>query len=241
MKVWVATTPAPPRWPRTPRGGGCVAVSRHISRPHNNNNNNITTINYNNLVESATCLSSSSGESRVQKGPRLSEHQMTNLLFPSTTRSPASLAHSALFAGYYSYLTTNVVRKRLDTGLMIGEGEPGSIRASDHKSSPADSSNEVALKKAVRAHGNFVESTPFPFFLVFLAELNGAPTSHVHISYAVLFLSRVAHAEFGIRGKESLGWGRPVGTVATLLVTFGAGLYNLKLGWEPLKSFLAIQ
>lgn len=79
------------------------------------------------------------------------------------------------------------------------------------------------------------------FFLVFLAELNGAPTYLVHAAYSTLFLARVAHAEIGIRAADTLGVGRPVGTIATLAVTLAAGAYNLSLGWEPLKSFIGLK
>lgn len=124
---------------------------------------------------------------------------------------------------------------------MLGDGDAGSVRKADHKSTPADAANEAALKRAIRAHGNFVEYTPFAFFLVFLAELNGAPTYLVHSALSSLFVARVAHAEAGIRTKDVLGVGRPVGTIVTLLVTLGAGAYNLSLGWEPLKSFIGLK
>jgi len=99
---------------------------------------------------------------------------------------------------------------------MLGTGEQGSIRAKDHKASPQDAEYEEGLKRAVRAHGNFFEYTPFAFFLIFLAELNGAPTSLVHGAYATLFVARVAHAEAGIRTSDTLGSGRPFGTIVTL-------------------------
>lgn len=97
--------------------------------------------------------------------------------------------------------------------------------------------NEEKLKKTVRAHGNFAESTPFAFFLIFLAELNGAPTYLVHAAYSTLFLGRVAHAEIGIRAADSLGVGRPIGTIATLAVTLAAGAYNVSRVWRPLRCW----
>ncbi|PWN23867.1 hypothetical protein BCV69DRAFT_279777 [Microstroma glucosiphilum] len=160
---------------------------------------------------------------------------------PLFVLSPASLAHSALFAGYYSYLTANVVSYRLKSGVMLGTGEAGSVRHPKHKASPKDAENEEALQRAVRAHGNFTEGTPFAFFLIFLAELNGAPTYLAHAAYTTLLVARVAHAEIGIRAADTLGVGRPVGTIATVAVALGAGAYNLSLGWEPLKSFLGLK
>ncbi|PWY98193.1 hypothetical protein BCV70DRAFT_201981 [Testicularia cyperi] len=159
---------------------------------------------------------------------------------PLFVLSPASLAHSALFAGYYSYLTSNVISHRFKTGIMLGHGAEGSVRSSNIKaaSSPAE---EAKLQRAIRAHANFTESTPFAFFLIFLAELNGAPTSLVHAAYTTLFAARVAHGSLGITSDNTVAKGRPVGTVVTLAVTLAAGLYNLNLGWEPLKSFLGFK
>lgn len=110
---------------------------------------------------------------------------------------------------------------------MLGTGETGSIRHKDHKASPQDAENEEGLKRAVRAHGNFAESVPFSFLLVFLAELNGAPTYLVHAAYSTLFVARVAHAEIGIRAADTIGLGRPIGTIVTLAITFAAGAYNV--------------
>ncbi|SPO27785.1 uncharacterized protein UTRI_10178 [Ustilago trichophora] len=71
------------------------------------------------------------------------------------------------------------------------------------------------------------ESAPFAFFLIFLAELNGAPTSLVHAAYTTLFAARVAHANLGIQADNSAAPGRAIGTIVTLAVTIGAGLYNV--------------
>ncbi|CDR87244.1 uncharacterized protein SPSC_00370 [Sporisorium scitamineum] len=160
---------------------------------------------------------------------------------PLFVLSPASLAHSALFAGYYSYLSANVIVNRLSTNVYLGSGDSDKVQhgPGDKKvNSPADLAK---LQRAVRAHGNFSESAPFAFFLIFLAELNGAPTSLVHAAYTTLFAARVAHANLGIQAQSSAAIGRPIGAVVTLAVTIGAGLYNLNLGWEPLKSFLGFK
>lgn len=89
-------------------------------------------------------------------------------------------------------------------------------------------SEDGSLFRAVRAHGNFVEYTPFTFMLLFLAELNGAPTSWVHVAFTTLFFARVAHCSFGIyKGVGSL---RKVGFMATAAVMIGAALYNVSVG-----------
>ncbi|KAK0554150.1 hypothetical protein OC846_002239 [Tilletia horrida] len=154
---------------------------------------------------------------------------------PLFVLSPASLAHSALFAGYYSYLGANVIRLRLKTGINLGQGENSSDLRTKKEVSPVD---EAKLRRAVRAHGNFSEGVPFAFLLLFIAELNGAPTALVHGAFTTLFAARVLHGSFGITSDNAVGLGRPIGTLATLLVTVGAGIYNLRLGYEPLKAFL---
>ncbi|UZJ52242.1 hypothetical protein CBS101457_001562 [Exobasidium rhododendri] len=123
---------------------------------------------------------------------------------------------------------------------MLGDGGAGSVRESDHKASSSDAVDEAKLKRAIRAHGNFIESAPFAFFLIFLAELNGAPTSLVHGAFSTLFIARVAHGSFGLVADNTVGIGRPFGIIGTYAVTALAGLYNLNLGYEPLKSFLGI-
>ncbi|KAN0060815.1 hypothetical protein ACQY0O_007474 [Thecaphora frezii] len=160
---------------------------------------------------------------------------------PLFVLSPASLAHSALFAGYYTYLGAQVGLKRAKTGLLLGEGgEATTIRSSKAAASQPDPDAERQLKQAVRAHANFSESTPFAFFLIFLAELNGAPTSLVHAAYSALFVARVAHTH-GIMQHNSMGIGRVVGAYLSFGITVAAGVYNLNLGWEPLKSFIGFK
>jgi uncharacterized membrane protein YecN with MAPEG domain len=141
--------------------------------------------------------------------------------------SPASLAHSALFSGYYTYLASNVSYFRVQTGIMLGDGSSGSVRSSQHKAGNDESADEASLKRAVRAHANFSETTPFAFFLIFLAELNGAPTSLVHGAFTSLFLARVAHANLGLKADDIVGAGRLPGHLLTYGITVAAGLYNV--------------
>lgn len=144
----------------------------------------------------------------------------------------ASLAHSALFAGFYTFLSGNVAYRRAQSGITDAD----------------ENKNDEGLKRAARAHGNFVEYTPFAFGLLFLAELNGAPTAWVHAGYLSLFALRVSHF-FGIQYPTKSMICRKVGFLGTLAVVLGAGLYNVRisctnmklgLGWEPLKSFLRV-
>ena len=118
--------------------------------------------------------------------------------------------------------------KRFSTGIYLGSSGADKVCGPDHSKAAVNPEDEAKLQRAVRAHGNFAESTPFAFFLIFLAELNGAPTSLVHAAYTTLFVARVAHANLGIQADQyGAGFGRLPGTVITLAVTVGAGLYNV--------------
>lgn len=120
----------------------------------------------------------------------------------------ASLAHSALFTGYYTYLSANVIVRRISEKRLNGAG-----------------AEDTALYRATRAHANYVEYTPFAFVLLFLAELNGAPTSWVHAAFTALFASRVAHCTFGINnGVIPL---RKGGFLLTIVVMVSSALYNV--------------
>ena len=145
---------------------------------------------------------------------------------PLFVLSPASLVHSAIFAGFYSYLSVKTAIVRQVSG----------------KDRTALSEKDDAVYRASRVHGNFAEYTPFTITLLFLAELNGAPTAWVHAAYSTLFVARVAHSFALTRPHTKFSKPiRAIGFFGTLAVILGAGLYNLGLGYEPLKSFLGIQ
>ncbi|PKI84379.1 hypothetical protein MVES1_001615 [Malassezia vespertilionis] len=141
---------------------------------------------------------------------------------PLFVLSPASLVHSAAFAGFYTYLSLNVVAAR----KKYGETKPGIPE------------NNETVKNIIRVQSNFAEYTPFVFSLIFLAELNGAPTKFVHAAYASLFVFRVLHSLGMVCTKLKLG--RAIGFVGTVLLMVGTGLYNFGLGYEPLLSFLGV-
>ena len=113
--------------------------------------------------------------------------------------------------------------------MAEADGRLTQVRDPSHKESPTDKQDEAALKRAVRSAGNFSEHTPFAFFLIFISELNGAPTAIVHGAYTTLFLARVAH-DIGIKAPNSVGLGRPIGFAVTALLTVGAGAYNVSRG-----------
>ena len=48
-----------------------------------------------------------------------------------------------------------------------------------------------------------------------VAELNGANRKVLNYALATLFALRVAHVEFGLKGKNALSIGRPIGFFGT--------------------------
>ena len=53
------------------------------------------------------------------------------------------------------------------------------------------------------------------FILTAVAELNGANRKVLNYALAALFALRIAHAEFGLRGKNAHAMGRPIGFFGT--------------------------
>ena len=60
-----------------------------------------------------------------------------------------------------------------------------------------------------RAFNNFIENVPLCFTLVAIAELNGANRKILNYSMAALLVLRILHVELGLKGKDTVGWGRP--------------------------------
>ncbi|KAH9811592.1 membrane-associated, eicosanoid/glutathione metabolism protein [Melampsora americana] len=152
--------------------------------------------------------------------------------------TPASLIWSPFFVGYYVYLGASVSVLRSKTKYCkVGTG-PDAVKGIDKASDQVASAADVeALQIAARAHANFSEQVPISLIMTILAEINGAPTYLVHTLYAALFSLRVAHNELGMKLNNTIGMGRPVGTVGNWLLLASTGIYNLGLGWNSFKSF----
>ena len=93
--------------------------------------------------------------------------------------------------------------------LMIRVGQ---VRVSE-KVNVGDGGNEKVLRR-MRAHANYVESTPFVLALIAVIEIAGKGSPWLAYVAAVFFIGRIAHA-FGMEGGQ-FGIGRTVGTLVTL-------------------------
>lgn len=92
--------------------------------------------------------------------------------------------YASVLAVFYISLTVNAVRLRRKHGIARGFG------------------NNEELTRAVRAHGNFSEYTPFALVLFFLAERNEAPVWFMHAVCLLLVIGRLTHA-YGILVMEN--------------------------------------
>jgi len=102
----------------------------------------------------------------------------------------------------------------------------GQVRLSD-KINLGDGGNET-LNTRIRIHGNYVENTPLALIGLFaLAMLSAAPIA-LHTFGAVFFIGRILHAH-GMSQPKSVGIGRPIGMVLTLLSFLGTSAYLLFL------------
>lgn len=84
--------------------------------------------------------------------------------------------------------------------------------------------NNPALLGRIRAHGNYVETTPFALIGLMALAMMGAHPIGLHIFGAVFLLGRILHAH-GMAQANNNGQGRVVGMMMTLFTFFGTALY----------------
>ena len=102
----------------------------------------------------------------------------------------------------------------------------GQIRIKE-KVSLGDGDNP-ALFARIRAHGNYVETTPFALIGLFALAMMSAHPIALHLFGAVFFIGRILHAH-GMAQKGSNGKGRLMGMMMTLFTFFGSAAYLLYL------------
>ncbi|KAK5046806.1 hypothetical protein LTR84_007160 [Exophiala bonariae] len=133
---------------------------------------------------------------------------------------PVAGTFAPAFAAYFVLLNLRVSLVRQSANTYIGD-EVQQNAASGSKPGPDTTKPDLDQSKtlliASRSHGNFVENVPFALLVASVAEANGAGRGTLIGAHALLFFFRVAHVEYGIRAKDSLGWGRPVGYFGTLI------------------------
>ncbi|MEP7156569.1 MAG: MAPEG family protein [Betaproteobacteria bacterium] len=128
----------------------------------------------------------------------------------SVTTLPVAI--SALYAGLLAILVVMlaVVVIRLRQTLRVGTGDGGNRD----------------LVRAIRAHGNAVETIPLFLILLALYEINRGNVTMLHVYGAVFFISRVLHA-WGLFSSGGASPGRLAGTVGTFICLLGLAISNL--------------
>lgn len=121
----------------------------------------------------------------------------------STVFMPIALASAGGAALVNVWLGVRTSAARRTAQVSIGDG------------------GDMALTARMRAHANFTEYTPFALILIALIEYNVGSPLWLSVVATAYLLARIAHA----LGMD--GWliGRKLGTLVTLAVLLGLGIY----------------
>lgn len=127
---------------------------------------------------------------------------------------PITLTTAGAAALINVWLAFRVGQARHASGVLIGDG------------------GDEKLTARMRAQANFVEYAPFVLILIGLIELTRGPSLGLWIASAAFLLARLAHP-FGMDGVH---WCRMLGTMVTLLLLIGLGLYAVAIAFSPVAG-----
>ena len=121
----------------------------------------------------------------------------------------------ALLALLYLVLGLQVSRLRRGNRVLFGDGD------------------NIKLRSAIRAHGNFAEYVPVIVLLVALLEMSGMPTARVHLLMGMLLVARLLHPLGMYVGPRTMQFQicRVGGILLTLLVLLAAAILALARFW----------
>ena len=105
--------------------------------------------------------------------------------------------YAALLAGFYIFLSVRVVRIRRQEKVGIGDA------------------NNLRLRRAIRAHGNFAEYVPLTVILTAFVEIQQFAVIIIHALCWILIIGRLIHAYGVSQEKEDYRF-RVAGMVLTL-------------------------
>jgi uncharacterized membrane protein YecN with MAPEG domain len=125
---------------------------------------------------------------------------------------PISGLYAALLTIVVITLALRVIRQRFVHRIGLGDG------------------GQESLMRAMRVHGNAIETIPLSLLLLIILEVNQASGTSLHIFGSLLLIGRVLHA-WGMSRKSSHSFGRFWGTLTTLLVQMAMVAANLWLYW----------
>ena len=123
--------------------------------------------------------------------------------------------YAALLAGFYIFLSVRVVRIRRQEKVGIGDA------------------NNLRLRRAIRAHGNFAEYVPLTVILTAFVEIQQFAVIIIHALCWILIIGRLIHAYGVSQEKEDYRF-RVAGMVLTFTTIATSSL--LLIGWFLVSS-----
>jgi hypothetical protein len=114
--------------------------------------------------------------------------------------------YTGVLALFLALLVSRIIKRRLRYKVGIGDG------------------GITDLAKAIRAHGNFIETVPMQLAILLVMELQNAPLWLLHVFGISIVVSRALHA-YGITQTHLASKGRFCGTLFTLGLFILGGLY----------------
>ena len=119
--------------------------------------------------------------------------------------------YAALTGLLAAFLTINVIRNRVRLKIDDVDGD------------------NVEMRRAIRAHGNFAEHAPLILLLMGAAEMGGSPKFAIHVVGIVLVVSRILSA-WGLSHTLGQSFGRQAGaSLAVLMYLATAVLILLRI------------
>ena len=103
----------------------------------------------------------------------------------------------ALFGLFFVFLSLRVIKLRRANKVALGDGDL------------------PAIKRAIRAHGNFIEYVPLTALILLVLELRGTAGWWIHALALTLLLGRVLHAYSISQVEEQLKF-----RVSGMMLTF---------------------
>jgi len=123
---------------------------------------------------------------------------------------PITAFYAAILAGLLFVLLINVTRNRYRAKISLYDG------------------GDEKLGRAIRAHGNFIETVPYALGLMAIIEVNGATPVTLWGLGAVLVVSRLMHSYGLLGGMKTLKirvYGM-YGTFAVIISSATTALYQ---------------
>ncbi|KYR01522.1 hypothetical protein DLAC_01512 [Tieghemostelium lacteum] len=131
---------------------------------------------------------------------------------------PITGTYASILAGFYVYLSVDVIKERLKVKCLMGDGSQSLIRdivikSKDNSIGSIDIHKYEKMYASIRAHSNFFEYVPLVLTLSAIMELNQVSPLFLKSLMGVFTIARIAHNQ-GIK-KDFKGVGRTLGAVTT--------------------------